>query len=65
MVSALLVGAVCLVSAAAPEDLAAYRSAQSQAGRNADAQIKLALWCEAHGLKTERLRHLALAVLTA
>src|SRR5439155_11458604 len=33
------------------------------AGRDADAHVKLALWCETHGLEAERLEHLALAVL--
>src|SRR5262249_20323528 len=29
----------------------------------AQAQVRLALWCEAHGLPAERMKHLALAVL--
>jgi hypothetical protein len=41
-----------------------YRAAASQVGRDAEAHVKLALWCEAHGLGAERLRHLAIAVLT-
>jgi hypothetical protein len=45
------------------DDLAAYRAASDKAGRTADAQLKLAFWCEAHGLDAERLKHLALAVL--
>ena len=47
------------------DDLAAYRAASDKAGRTADAQLKLALWCEAHGLDAERLKHLALAVALA
>ena len=44
-------------------DLAGYQAAQSKVGRDADAQVRLALWCEAHGLTAERLKHLSLAVL--
>ncbi|MGO9915220.1 MAG: polymorphic toxin-type HINT domain-containing protein [Isosphaeraceae bacterium] len=47
----------------APSDLAAYQSAEKAAGRDAGAQVRLALWCEAHGLSAERIRHLGLAVL--
>jgi hypothetical protein len=43
-------------------ELEAYRAAVDQAGPDSDAQVRLALWCEAHGLETERLRHLTLAV---
>jgi hypothetical protein len=46
------------------DDRAAYEEAQAHAGRGAEAQVKLALWCEAHGLSAERLKHLARAVLT-
>jgi Pretoxin HINT domain len=46
-----------------PTDLARYQEIQSKAGRDADSQVRLALWCEAHGLTAERLRHLSLAVL--
>jgi hypothetical protein len=45
------------------DDMQAYRAAQAQAGRDADAHVRLALWCEAHGLQAERLKHLAIAVL--
>src|SRR4051794_38708451 len=49
---------------APPADLArAYQEARSKAGRSPDEQVRLALWCEAHGLTAERLNHLALAVL--
>jgi hypothetical protein len=41
----------------------AYQEARSKAGRSSDEQVKLALWCEAHGLSNERLNHLSLAVL--
>ena len=49
-------------TAAKPADLAAYEAARVKAGRNAPGQVQLALWCEAHGLTAERLKHLALAV---
>jgi tetratricopeptide (TPR) repeat protein len=42
----------------------AYESAARQAGKDPKAQIRLALWCEAHGLTAERARHLALAIAT-
>ncbi|MGP0064670.1 MAG: polymorphic toxin-type HINT domain-containing protein [Isosphaeraceae bacterium] len=48
--------------ASAP-DLAAYEIAKAHAGRDPNAHVKLALWCEAHGLDAERLKHLARAVL--
>src|ERR1700729_1172278 len=41
----------------------AYREARAQAGRSPEEQVKLALWCEAHGLTAQRLHHLTLAVL--
>ena len=45
------------------EEQAAYRSASAEAGRDAEAHVKLALWCERHGMDGERLKHLALALL--
>jgi hypothetical protein len=48
-----------------PADLStAYQEARARAGRSSAEQIRLALWCEAHGLTRERLNHLALAVLS-
>jgi tetratricopeptide (TPR) repeat protein len=44
-------------------DLAAYEEATAKSGKNADAHVRLALWCEAHGLTAERFKHLSLAVL--
>ena len=41
----------------------AYQAAKEHAGRTPDDQVKLAYWCEAHGLAAERMRHLAQAVL--
>ena len=40
-----------------------YEEARARAGRSPEGQIRLALWCEAHGLTAERLNHLALAAL--
>ena len=45
-------------------DLASYRQERAKTGRDAQSQVKLALWCEANGLDAERIEHLALAVLT-
>jgi hypothetical protein len=36
---------------------------KAKAGKDAPSQVKLALWCEAHGLDAERVNHLARAVL--
>src|SRR3954466_12122535 len=47
----------------ARSDRDSYEAALAEVGRTADAQVKLALWCEAHGLSAERLKHLTLATL--
>jgi hypothetical protein len=49
--------------APAADVLAEYREAEANLGRDAEAHVRLALWCEAHGLEAERTKHLALAVL--
>jgi tetratricopeptide (TPR) repeat protein len=49
--------------AKAAADLSAYETARRQVGRDPEAHVRMALWCEAHGLKAERMKHLALAVL--
>lgn len=41
----------------------AYQAARAAAGRSAEAQTRLALWCEAHGLDAQRTQHLAVALL--
>jgi hypothetical protein len=74
MCSALLISLACIaVNPPTPEvattversdPLAAYNAARVKVGRDPDAHVRLALWCEAHGLQSERLKHLALAVLT-
>jgi Pretoxin HINT domain len=45
-----------------PADRVAYKTAQTKAGNDAAAHVRLALWCEEHGLSAERLKHLALAM---
>jgi hypothetical protein len=44
-------------------DLASYEKARQEAGRDAKAHVRLALWCEKHGMTAERMTHLATAVL--
>src|SRR5262249_24614945 len=46
----------------APADVAASEDAARKAGQNADAHLRLALWCEARGMTAERIKHLAAAV---
>ncbi len=66
MISACLL-AVAMTAGAPDEsaiaDRAAYDAAVAAAGRDADAQVDLALWCEARGLAAEKAKHLARAVL--
>jgi hypothetical protein len=47
-----------------PQDLRTYDAFKLKAGNGPQAQVKLALWCEAHGLDAQRLEHLARAVLS-
>jgi Pretoxin HINT domain len=54
---------LCLGLFVADEDAAAYRAAAEKAGKDAGAHVRLALWCEAHGMTAERMKHLATAVL--
>ena len=72
MFSAILVCAACATlepsevvagTRPEPEVRAAYEAARSHAGRDANAHVRLALWCEAQGREAERLKHLAIAVL--
>ncbi|MFO0892499.1 MAG: HEAT repeat domain-containing protein [Isosphaeraceae bacterium] len=72
MVSVLLVSTALLALGAdssvpgspGPADRAAYEAAKSRVGRDPDSHVRLALWCEAHGLTAERIKHLARAVLS-
>jgi hypothetical protein len=45
-------------------DFQTYQALKAKAGKDAPAQVKLALWCEAHGMTGEKVKHLALAVLS-
>src|SRR4051794_27785927 len=66
MVAALLLVAGLLTAASddtKPDRRATYEAAKAHAGRDADAHVRLALWCESHGLEAERIRHLALATI--
>jgi len=70
MISTVLLGFVLLGAAGAgsgPETLSpiersAYEAAKSKAGNNALAHVKLAIWCEARGLLSERAEHLEKAL---
>ena len=44
-------------------DLSDYQEAKKNAGHDPKAHVRLALWCESHGLGAERMKHLAMAVL--
>jgi tetratricopeptide (TPR) repeat protein len=44
------------------DDRAAYEAAGKAVGNDAQAHVRLALWCEAHGMTAERIKHLAAAV---
>ena len=50
-------------STPSPDVATAYQQAKAEAGRAPGDQVRLALWCEAHGLTAERARHLTLAIL--
>jgi hypothetical protein len=65
MICLLLAAVSCMVVSDGPMPApdATYEQMRANAGRDAEAQVKLALWCEAHGLEKERLRHLAVATL--
>jgi hypothetical protein len=69
MVAALWIGAA-LIAAEPPaagsisgdNASATYAALKSQVGASADANVRLALWCESHGLIGEGVEHLARAV---
>jgi hypothetical protein len=65
MICLLLAAVSCMLvsDGPMPSPDATYEQMRANAGRDAEAQVKLALWCEAHGLEKERLRHLAVATL--
>ena len=69
MVHAALLCASLLVvqvgdSPALSHDFKTYEALKAKAGKDPQAQVKLALWCEAHGMNGERVKHLAQAVLS-
>ena len=43
-------------------DLKTYEAVRAKAGRDSLAHVRLALWCEAHGLAAERVSQLAQAI---
>ena len=69
MISSVLLSGACswACSGDGPQaeasDLSEYKAAAAGAGHDPKAHVRLALWCEAHGLTSERLKHLSLAVL--
>jgi hypothetical protein len=50
-------------SARGSPDRAAYEAVKGRTGRDAQAHVRLALWCEQHGLGSERMKHLVMAAL--
>ena len=44
-----------------PEELSAYQAAAAKAGEKVSAHIRLASWCELHGMHVERHKHLGIA----
>ena len=64
LVCASLLGLTADEIASTPTDVVAqYTQLKARLGRGSEDQVRLALWCEAHGLTAERARHLSLAVL--
>ncbi len=70
MISSILISGAIIVGALAGDDVSEgptgpgrLPAAAARAGHDAKAHIRLALWCEAHGLTAERVKQLALAVL--
>ncbi len=46
-----------------PKDRSTYQTSLETVGRDPEAHVRLSLWCQAHGLSAESLKHLTLAVL--
>jgi hypothetical protein len=66
MITALLLSAAMVGQAGAPakvSDLDLYKAAAKHAGADPDAHVRLALWCESHGLSTERTKQLTQVIL--
>lgn len=68
MIRLTLVAVGCLAwfdgPSATPGPRPSYEQVKAATGRDAASQVKLALWCESHGLEAHKLRHLAVAVLS-
>ncbi len=62
MLAAFLCSAALAAGSPSPDDSSSYSTLSAQAGRSAEAQVKLALWCESRGMTAERAKHLALAI---
>src|SRR5260370_29354097 len=45
-----------------PAEESAYQAAAASVPRDAGAHVRLAAWCEAHGLENQRYKHLAIAL---
>ena len=58
-----LLAATPVVAGPSSSDRASYEGAKARAGRDAEAHVKLALWCDSHGMDAERVKHLTIAVL--
>jgi hypothetical protein len=64
--TALFMGLVIALVGDAPDssqNARTYQALEAKAGRDSQAQVKLALWCEAHAMEAEKVKHLARAVL--
>lgn len=63
MLSALFLGSLLLAAMPDSAALDAYETARVNAKQDPDAHVRLAVWCELHGLDAYKMKHLALAVL--
>ncbi|AGA24526.1 Protein of unknown function (DUF1557) [Singulisphaera acidiphila DSM 18658] len=68
MLGPVFFGSILLLTVASDQearasDIDTYEAARANVGRDPDAHVRLALWCETHGLQAERLKHLAIAVI--
>jgi hypothetical protein len=61
---ALLLGAELPDPAHHGQNLELYQAAKVRAGADPEANVRLALWCEAYGMEAERLAHLSVALLS-
>jgi hypothetical protein len=54
--------AVASVDSPTPEERSAYAASAAKAGRDVIAHLRLASWCEIHGMQVERHKHLGIAL---